>query len=94
MPAVQLDLYLTNQGPIQWLTADLRRAILHRLDRRRPVIVDGVLVLDALDQIGCKADFLIRVDGDIGSWLAPQVAAYRLRQKRSADFTIAGYGTE
>jgi hypothetical protein len=91
MPAVQLDLYLTSLEPIQWLAADLKRVILRRLNRRRPVIVDGVLALDALDQIGCKANFLIRVDGGGESELTPQIAAYRLRQKRSADFTIAGY---
>jgi hypothetical protein len=55
MPAIQLDLYLTSLEPIRWLTADLRRAISRRLDRGYPVIVDGVLVLDALDQIGRKA---------------------------------------
>jgi pantothenate kinase-related protein Tda10 len=91
MPAIQLDLYLTSLEPVQWLTADLQRAISHRLDRGCPVIVDGVLLLDALDQIGRKADFPVRVDGGEGSRLAPQIAAYRSRQKRSVNFTIAGY---
>ena len=91
MPAIQLDLYLTSLEPVQWLTADLQRAVSRRLDRECPVIVDGVLVLDALDQIGRKADFLVRVDGCGGSTLAPQIAAYRTRQMRSANFTIAGY---
>jgi uridine kinase len=91
MPAIQLDLYLTSLQPVQWLTADLRRAISHRLERGCPVIVDGVLVLDAVDQIGRNADFLVYVDGSGGSRLAPQIAAYRSRQKRSANFTIAGY---
>jgi pantothenate kinase-related protein Tda10 len=91
MPAIQLDLYQTSLEPLQWLTADLQRAISRRLDRGCPVIVDGVLVLDALDQIARKTDFLVRVDGDGGSSLAPQIDAYRSRQKRSANFTIAGY---
>jgi hypothetical protein len=91
MPAIQLDLYLTSLEPVQWLTADLQRAVSRRLDRECPVIVDGVLVLDALDQIGRKADFLVRVDGGGDSSLAPQIDAYRSRQKRSANFTIAGY---
>ena len=91
MPAIQLALYLTSLEPIQWLTADLRRAVSRRLDRGCPVIVDGVLVLDALDQIGRKADFLAHVDGGGGSGLAPQIAAYRSRQKPSANFTIGGY---
>jgi uridine kinase len=91
MPAVQLDLYLTNDEPIQWLTADLDRAVARRLGSSRPVIVDGVLVLDALDQIGREADFLVWVDGGGEGRLAPQIATYRLRQKRTADFTIEGY---
>ena len=91
MPAVQRDLYLTNDEPIQWLKADLDRAISRRLGRGRPLIVDGVLVLDALDQIGREADFLVRVDGGGEGRLAPQIAAYRSRQKRTADFTIEGY---
>jgi hypothetical protein len=49
--------YLTGLEPIQWLTADLKRAALRRLDGGRPVIVDGILVLEVLDQIGRKADF-------------------------------------
>jgi hypothetical protein len=31
MPAVQLDLYLTNLRPIQWLTEDLDRVVARRL---------------------------------------------------------------
>ena len=72
-------------------TADLDRAVSRRLGSGRPVIVDGVLVLDALDQIGREADFLVWVDGGGEGRLAPQIAAYRLRQKRTADFTIEGY---
>src|SRR5580704_19648810 len=65
MPAIQLDLYLTGLEPIQWLSGDLARVVSRRLDRGCPVIVDGVLVLDALDQIGRKADFLVYVEGGI-----------------------------
>jgi 2-phosphoglycerate kinase len=94
MPAVQLDLYLTSLQPIQWLTADLARVVARRIDAGRPLIIDGVLVLDALNQIGRKANFLIFVTGGhTGNTLAPQIEAYRLRQKLSerADFIIDGY---
>jgi uridine kinase len=91
MPAVQLDLYLTNLDPIHWLTADLGRAISRRLDRGRPVIVDGVLALDALDQIKRKADFLVYVEGGTETSFASQITAYRSRQRRPADFNIAGH---
>ena len=94
MPAVQLDLYLTDTKPIQWLTADLARVVARRLDGKRPVIVDGVLALDALDQIGHKPNFLVFVKGGYaGSSLAPQIIRYQLRRKfpTLADFIIDGY---
>ena len=80
-------------GRFQWRTEDLARVVAKRIDRNRPVIVDGVLVLDALDKIGRKAGFLVFVSGEPGSTLASQIAAYRSRQRRleCADFTIDGY---
>jgi uridine kinase len=93
MPAVQLDLYLTSLDPVQWRVEDLERVVAKRIDRNRPVIIDGVLVLDALGKIGRKADFFVFVSGDAGSTLASQIAAYRSRQRllERADFTIEGY---
>ena len=94
MPAIQLDLYLTNLHPIQWRTKDLARVVDRRIGRNRPVIIDGVLLLDALDQIGRNADFLVCVTGGYKeSTLASQIAAYQLRQKvlKRANFTIGGY---
>src|SRR5690349_1345966 len=79
MPAVQLDLYLTSFTPIQWRTADLERALASRLNRPRPVpvILDGILVLDALEQIGRKADYVIFVSGGANqSSYASQMVAY------------------
>jgi hypothetical protein len=63
MPAIQLDLYITDLYPIQWRIDDLARVVAHRIEGRRPLIVDGVLVLDALDNIQRKADFLVWVNG-------------------------------
>jgi hypothetical protein len=95
MPAVQLDLYLTSLHPIGWTTTELARVVVdHRLDRGRPVIVDGVFVLDALEHIGHRADFLIFVHGGIeGTRLSPQIAAYRSRWRphELADHTINGF---
>jgi hypothetical protein len=94
MPAVQLDLYLTDLRPIQWLVDDLARVVACRLDRDRPLIVDGVLILDALNQLGRTPEFLVFVSGGHErSSLAPQIAAYKSRQKlpERADFVIKGY---
>jgi len=94
MPAVQLDLYLTNLHPMQWLTSELARVVNHRIDSNRPVIVDGVCALDVIDQIKRKADFLVFVrGGDETSALAPQILAYQSRRRpdQLAQFTLEGY---
>ena len=53
------------------------------------MIVEGVLVLDALVHIGRKADFVVFVTGGTGIALASQLADYRMRRKLPdrADFT-------
>jgi uridine kinase len=93
MPAVQLDLYLIKVEPMEWLIPDLNRVLARRLDRKRPVIVDGVLVLEALEQAGRKPDFLVFVTGEGSTQIQPQIAAYRAqyRPEQIADFVIDGH---
>jgi hypothetical protein len=95
IPVVHLDLYNISNHPIQWRTADLARTVSHRLDRR-PVIVECVLALDALEQIGRNPGFLIVVNGKGSDELAGQIAAYFSRQNPNAhaDFTLDGYDEE
>jgi hypothetical protein len=91
MPTVHLDLFLTNLHPIQYLTEDFKRAVDRRLDLNRPVIVEGLLVQDALDQIGRKAGFVVLLKGDHETPLTDQVAQYQKRQTRKPDFILDGY---
>jgi uridine kinase len=93
MPAVHLDLFITSLQPIQWLTADLKRAVDRRLDRKCPVIVEGVFVLDALDLIGRKADFVVFVKGESSSSWAKQLRDYQARRSLpdTAHFSLDGY---
>jgi uridine kinase len=94
MPAVQLDLYVTSLQPVRWLTQDLERVVACRIDQKHPLIIDGVLALDALDQIGRKADFVVFVTSNYTtSPLASQVEEYQSRRKlpERADFAIDGY---
>ena len=93
MPAVHLDLFITSLYPIQWLTADLKRVVDLRLDRGRPVIVEGVLALDALDQIGRTADFVVFVKGVGSIGLADQLVDYQERRSLPgrADFSLEGH---
>ena len=55
------------------------------------MIVEGLLVQDALDQIGRKADIVVFLKGDRGTPLADQVAQYQKRQTRKPDFILEGY---
>ena len=93
MPAVHLDLFLTSLHPIQWLGADLKRAVDRRLDLKHSVIVEGVMVLNALDQIGRKADLVVYVEGVGGIGLAEQLVEYQDVRSlpSSADFSLDGY---
>jgi uridine kinase len=93
MPTVHLDLYMTATAPIQWRTEDLDRAIDHRLFRERPVIVEGILALDALEQIGRRPDFIVFVAGKSRSrFFSGQIKDYRRRKRPcgNASFVIRG----
>jgi hypothetical protein len=60
MPALHLDLYLIkDSNPLAWRTDELARLISSRVDIGRPVIAEGILILDALDQISRRPDFLV-----------------------------------
>lgn len=63
MPVIHLDLFIKQNAvpaPVVRRTADLNRCIKARGER--PLIVEGVLLLDALEEVGCSADFLIFVE--------------------------------
>jgi uridine kinase len=62
MPVIHLDLFLKQNevpAPVIRRTTDLDRCIKAR--GRRPLIVEGVLLLDALEEVGPSADFLVFV---------------------------------
>jgi hypothetical protein len=63
MPAVHLDLFIEKQksdGAICWHIDDLARCINAR--GAKPLVIEGVLLLDVLSAIQKKADFLILVE--------------------------------
>lgn len=104
MPSAHLDLYLIpDTEPQQWRTGDLDCTIHARIDKGRPMIVEGVLLLDALDQIRRSPDFLIYICGEdesenededvaaLASDLHKSLLDYRRRQKpeERAQFKLA-----
>lgn len=101
MPVIHLDLFLRQSevlAPVTRCTADLDRCIKAR--GKRPFVVEGVLLLDALEEVERPADFLIfveeqaaistrsRIDADLVDTrefsLPNQVKAY-LSRRASAD---------
>jgi hypothetical protein len=62
IPAVHLDLYIVRDSdPLRFRIDDLARALDARAALKRPVIVEGILLLQALNEIGRAPDFLIFV---------------------------------
>jgi hypothetical protein len=102
IPVVSLDLYLSSRvPPLQWRSADLRRVLESRLNGeiRRPIIVEGILLLDALSSVDRAPDFTVFVEdaqssGNLPELTAPYFEAHRPREK--ADYLLrlgAGGGT-
>jgi hypothetical protein len=61
MPAIHLDLFRTAlEGPLRWRTDDLARCL--KIRGTRPIVVEGVLLLDALSSIERTVDFLVFVE--------------------------------
>src|SRR5947209_1308429 len=80
MPTVHLDLYIVRDSrPLRWITDEVARIIAARTDKGRPIIVEGIGILDVLAQIGKQADFVLYVRGEGGHTLRKMLAAYRRR---------------
>jgi uridine kinase len=62
MPAVHLDLYIVrDSNPLEFRSNDLAKVLDARTNLNRPVIVEGILILKALSEIGRTPDFLVFV---------------------------------
>ena len=93
-PSVHLDLYLNRDSkPLSWKVAELRRIVGTRVGGGQPVVVEGVMILDALTAIGRKADFLVYLDGEGGYTLSERLADYRARHQpeQRADVRLQGF---
>jgi len=66
MPAIHLDIYIVQESdPLTWRLGDLARALEGaQLASRRPVLVEGVLLLHALEGVGRDSDFHVFVERD------------------------------
>lgn len=62
LPTIELDLFLEDDGKISHRYDDIRRVARARLQRDRPLIIEGVCLLRALDYSSLACDFLVTVD--------------------------------
>ena len=93
MPAIHLDCYLEKGRPIRFKIPEFARMVEGRLGDGRPALVEGILVIDALEQIGKKPDFLIFLSGSVNKAFESELTEYRNRQhpEERADFRIEGF---
>ena len=61
---VELDLFLA-EGGRAWRNSEVERIVRFRLDIPRPVIVEGLFVLDVLESIGVRPDYTIYVRNNV-----------------------------
>jgi hypothetical protein len=86
MSAIHLDLFLVpGKGRVKWRIPDLNRTIKARLKLQRPALIEGVKLLDALESLSLKPNFLIFVGPgeqkeDEGG-LASEISEYLERQR-------------
>ena len=66
-PVIHLDLFLSGDG-LTWKSDDLDRMLARRLQNRGPLVIEGVLVLDALASVGRTADYVIFVENEGASY--------------------------
>ncbi|RXH19809.1 hypothetical protein [Bradyrhizobium guangzhouense] len=86
MPAIQLDLYIRpNTDPLAFKANELAVPIDARLTTGRPLIVEGILLLDAMAAINRRPDVLIFVEREgNGGTLSKYIEPYIDRQKPHA----------
>jgi hypothetical protein len=91
MKVVHLDLYvIKSRRPIEWRADDLARTIEARLGNGgRPLVVEGILLLQALSHIGKAASklFFVELEGNNGSHcLTDEISNYlsRYEPRKSA----------
>jgi hypothetical protein len=93
MPAINLDLYIIRDTePLAFRSDHLNAAVDSCLSMGRPVIVEGVMLLDVLDSIGRRPDFLVFVEKENrnDSNMRKQVPPYlkRRRPREGADWVL------
>ncbi len=94
MPAIETDLFLdSTMGGLSYRLAELNAVLQARISRDRPLIIEGVRVLQILRDLSVTHDYLVWVEqeGHEGSFaLNSDLSAYQqeFRPQSCADFAF------
>ena len=94
MPAIETDLFLVHgTGELDYRMDALRDVLANRLDKNRPALVEGLRILQTLNDLGETADFVVWVEQEgreaslsFQRDLADYIAAFRPKER--ADFVF------
>ena len=92
MPAIHLDVFLIRDSdPITWRIPALRAAVdgAQFEERKRPVIIEGVLIRQALSSIYRVPDYSVYVERESHSGnMQQELSSYIQQVKPKADYTL------
>lgn len=72
---LESDLYLLGDNSLRRRTEEIKRIVDARINRERPIIVEGVGVLQILEDIGRKSDFHLYIRNINTHWSGGSVKA-------------------
>jgi uridine kinase len=91
MPAIYLDMYwIRDTAPQEFRHGDLARAVDARLSQGTPLIIEGILLLRVLNEIGRSPDFLVFVDKESHAGSIAEIKPYfdRYKPQTRANYTL------
>jgi hypothetical protein len=98
IPVIYTDYYLVKDStPICHDYGAIANLIARRHNLDRPIIVEGVMILNILENVGCNADFLVvtentSCDGSIGEEITKYFDLYDPYAKANFTFRWAKHG--
>ncbi|MEW8507891.1 MAG: hypothetical protein AB2598_14425 [Candidatus Thiodiazotropha sp.] len=98
IPVIYTDYHLVkNATPMRHDYETIANLIARRHDMNRPVIVEGIKMLNILENVGCEVDFLVvtentSCDGSIGEEITEYTDLYRPYEKAIFTFRWTEHG--
>ena len=92
---IHLDLYTDpGTGALTTFADEVARLINRRVGQhKKPMIVEGIFLLEAFAAVGRQPDVLVFIDGEPSGPLAGRILGYwsQHRPREKADFVVSGH---